>query len=478
MKEKIIDSIIQNKILILIFFIAFCMRLISLNQSLWLDEATTANVVKNFTITEILNDYSPKDFHPPLYYLFLKGWTQIFGYTEISIRSPSVIFSLLTGIFVYLIIKKLKYKQIEKKALTATAFFLFNPLIVYYSQEARMYMMVTFLCTVSFYLLLNVLEKKSLINLTLLNLTIVLSFITFYGSVFFLMTIYIYLLFKFLQTKKDIYSQSFLYLLIAPMILIFTAGPMLFSQIEMSKSALLQVQNWSSILGKVTVKNLLLIPIKFSIGRIDFYPKFLYYSLAGLWTGVIFFITGLGILKTSKKTPILAIFFTLPILLGVIFSFWSPLLQYFRFIYLIPFLSILLTLGISSDRFNFIKKYRTIILTTVLTGMVCFSFLYLINTQLHREDWQSLTKKIKLENLPVYMIASSSDPVKYYQPSIKIHALKNIQDNLNDNKKVVIIPYTSQIHGLDYKSKLKNKGYEKINTKSFRLLQYEIWRLK
>jgi hypothetical protein len=110
--------------------------------------------------------------------------------------------------------------------------------------------------------------------------------------------------------------------------------------------------------------------------------------------------------------------------------------------------------------------------------MVCFSFLYLINTQLHREDWQSLTKKIKLENLPVYMIASSSDPVKYYQPSIKIHALKNIQDNLNDNKKVIIIPYTSQIHGLDYKSKLKNKGYEKINTKSFRLLQYEIWRLK
>ena len=32
------------------------------------------------------------DFHPPLYYLVLKAWSSVFGYSEFSLRLPSVIF--------------------------------------------------------------------------------------------------------------------------------------------------------------------------------------------------------------------------------------------------------------------------------------------------------------------------------------------------------------------------------------------------
>src|SRR3989338_4195032 len=96
-KAKLIIS------LSLIFFTSLLIRLIGLNQSLWLDEATTARVVREYGFTQIVNGFSPNDFHPPLYYLFMKVWTNFFGYSEIALRMPSVLFSLLTGWVIYAI---------------------------------------------------------------------------------------------------------------------------------------------------------------------------------------------------------------------------------------------------------------------------------------------------------------------------------------------------------------------------------------
>ncbi|PJA55943.1 hypothetical protein CO165_00980, partial [Candidatus Roizmanbacteria bacterium CG_4_9_14_3_um_filter_33_18] len=74
----------------------------------------------HFNLTQIISKFSPTDFHPPLYYLFMKLWTNLFGYSEIALRMPSILFSLMTGYVVYLI-----------GGVWAMAFFLFNPLIVY-----------------------------------------------------------------------------------------------------------------------------------------------------------------------------------------------------------------------------------------------------------------------------------------------------------------------------------------------------------
>lgn len=56
----------------ILFLLAFLIRLIAINQSLWLDEATSVMVVKHLTYGEILFKFSPFDFHPPGYYFFLK----------------------------------------------------------------------------------------------------------------------------------------------------------------------------------------------------------------------------------------------------------------------------------------------------------------------------------------------------------------------------------------------------------------------
>ena len=64
--------------IILVLFFSLLLRLISLNQSLWLDEATTA-LVSQLPVYDFFSKFMPADFHPPLYYLVIHYWTLLFG---------------------------------------------------------------------------------------------------------------------------------------------------------------------------------------------------------------------------------------------------------------------------------------------------------------------------------------------------------------------------------------------------------------
>ena len=79
----------------LVLFFGLIFRLISLNQSLWLDEATTA-LVARMPIADFFTKFMPADFHPPLYYIVVHFWVRLFGASEISLRIPSIIFGILT----------------------------------------------------------------------------------------------------------------------------------------------------------------------------------------------------------------------------------------------------------------------------------------------------------------------------------------------------------------------------------------------
>lgn len=448
--------------LIFIFILAFFIRLIALNQSLWLDEATTALVVLKYSYLSIIKDFSPFDFHPPFYYLLLKFWTNIFGYSEIALRMPSVIASLVTGFFVYKIAKLLNG---SKTGFWASLFFLFNPLIIYYSQEARMYMIVTMFLTASTYFFLKLLIKKKLKedekNLAVLFFGVFnfLALITFYGSFFLIISFIFYFLLK----------KHYRYFLISIIVLFLFSIliiPLLYSQLVNAKIALTNVSSWSLVLGKANLKNLLLIPVKFSIGRIDFHPKWFYYLISGLWTLYVFYCLGINLktnnsLKIKNYKLIILYLMIFPIVFGFLVSFFTPLLSYFRFLYLIPIMAVLLSF---TDNLN-----RKIL----IVGFLFFSILYLINPQFHREDWRSLGKSLKV-NQPVYMILTSSDPLFYYRRDLKIYDLKKIND-YHLPKKIYVIPYTAQIHGVSYEKFLLSKNYSLIKRQSFHRLYLEEW---
>lgn len=452
----------MNKKIFLVFFFAFLIRLIALNQSLWLDEAVTANVVKNFSFFQIISKFSPTDFHPPLYYLFMKLWTSLSGYSEVALRFPSIIFSLLTGLFVYKIAKLLAPRSFSEVGFFGVIFFLFNPLIVYYSQEARMYMMVTFFLTAALYFFIS--NKK---NQIFFNFFILLSLLTFYGSVFFVAAFLLYFLYK--KQYKNLFISLFtlfIYLLII--------SPLLHQQFINSKLSLKEVLNWSLVLGKANIKNLLLIPIKFSIGRISFYPKWLYWGISGIWTGFILYqISNIKYQSDKLKSKNICLFaylFISTLLMGFLVSFFIPMLQYFRLIYLIPIVSILLGFSLSGQaKFN----PRGWILAG---GFVIFSLTYLLLPQFHREDWKSLVKNLPKDK-PVYMITTASDPVSYYDNSLTVRELYELTGSrVNElDQEIVVIPYVAEIYGLDYKSLLTKNGYLLKKETSFREVVYEEW---
>lgn len=458
---------------LLIFVLAVIIRLINLNQSLWLDEATSAMSTFLYDAKTLITQFSPRDFHPPFYYLFLDFWVQIFGNSEISLRLPSVFFSVLTG---YILMKIFRGSDL---------LFLFNPLIVYFSQEARMYSMATFFVALSFYFFTkNVALKTTKITpyYWLFLTTSILAFYTFYATVFFVSTAFLYLLIS--RKFKLFFIGVFIFFCGVSLI-----SPLLIIQLINSRQALDIVLNWSQVLGTATLKNLILIPIKFTSGRISFEPKIIYYLVSGLWLSFISLVAfhKLAFLRQlfvkikslsfnqliTDKYFLYIFFLSFPLIQGYFFSFFSPLLQFFRFQYLIIFLSLLLAYSISTIKKESIKKA---VYMVTFSGYLFFSLLYLLIPNFHREDWKSLTLEIVKEDLPIYMIQSSSDPLKYYNKNLNSLPLQDLLFSEKIKDQFVVIPYTSEIHGVNYQSSLNALNFEKISEKSFRGLSYEIWK--
>ncbi|RLC34652.1 hypothetical protein DRH14_02400, partial [Candidatus Shapirobacteria bacterium] len=156
---------------------------ISINQSLWLDEAISANIASRYSYSQIVNNFSLHDFHPPGHYFLLKFWTSSFGNSVLALRTLSLLFALISIYFIYLI-----------GGLWPAIFLALNPLFLYYAQENRMYAMVSAFLLITFYFLQKIKSatKPKFKQIFLFNLFIFLSFLTFYGSIFFILTLFIY----------------------------------------------------------------------------------------------------------------------------------------------------------------------------------------------------------------------------------------------------------------------------------------------
>ena len=435
--------------IIVVLIFSLVLRLIGINQSLWLDEAISANVAK-MPIGEIVKNFSINDFHPPFYYWFLNIWTNIFGSNVFWLRLSSILFSLITIYFVYLIGKKIKGK---KTGILAALILAINPLFVYFSQELRMYSMATMWLVIGFYYFIKIKYKEYKISeLVIFNLMMALAFGTFYGSIFLIATFAIYWLIK---KQWKLFCLTNIGIGLAILIL----APLLLTQIKNSQIMLNQISNWGLVLGKVNLKNLLLIPLKFSIGKISFLPKIFYYLVGGGWSLIVFVLV---FLKKKKESKWLKLFLILPIILATIFSIKSPLLQYFRFLYLVPIMALVLAINID-------KKWHRIMISGIF---LIFSLIYLLNQNYYREDWKSVTNELKNKK-NVYMIGSFGDPIKFYDPKLEI---KDIKTESPTEKEIWVIPYGEVIHGVNHGKILTDLDYKKIEVLNFREIVLENWK--
>lgn len=428
-------------------------RFIAMNQSLWLDEAITAVTVQKYGFVQLVTTFAPTDFHPPLYYLLMRAWVLLLGDSEISLRLPSLLLSLLAGYWVFRAGKQLGGESV---GLWSAVFLMWNPLLIYYSQEARMYSLVVTIIAANFAALINIMEgnRKKKIWLSYLS-TLVLSPLTFYGSVFYLGALALFLLWrrqwKVLGVTSAICTAT-----------VLVISPLLMAQFQNSQVARAGIANWSLVLGTVSVKNLLLIPIKLTSGRISFEPKVVYYALAAGWLAI----TGLVAMIGAIRRRWLFGFLVAPLLLGLAFSAVVPLLQYFRFLYLIIFLSLLLGLAV---------KRMKHLAPVLVTGFVMWSLAYLLIPPFHREDWQALASYLQAERTPVYLIPSAADPLTYYAPNLEITPLSDLMTESAQPETLITLPYVADIHGLDYQTTLQDKGYHLQEEFSVRGLSAEKW---
>ncbi|MDY7077717.1 MAG: glycosyltransferase family 39 protein [Chloroflexota bacterium] len=121
----------------LLTFLGFALRLYHIAyQSIWWDEANAVHVAQG-GLTAVLRTPSDVSWtHPPLHYGLLTGWTRLAGFSELSIRYPSLIFGVLLLPLTYLVARRLFDRPTALVAMIVAAL---SPLYVTYGQEARVY---------------------------------------------------------------------------------------------------------------------------------------------------------------------------------------------------------------------------------------------------------------------------------------------------------------------------------------------------
>ncbi len=117
-------------------------------QSFWYDEAVTVGLV-HLDFGSMLDHIPNSESTPPLYYVLAWLWTQLFGSGEVGIRSLSALFGTAAIPVFYLAARELA--RSERAGVAVAALAAFNPLLVWYSQEARTYALLTLLGALSLY---------------------------------------------------------------------------------------------------------------------------------------------------------------------------------------------------------------------------------------------------------------------------------------------------------------------------------------
>ena len=442
----------------LILAIGAILRLISLNQSLWLDEATSA-VAARMPLTDIFTKFLPGDFHPPFYYAILHFWTILFGTSEIALRVPSLLAGILTIYIVYLIGKEL---EDQKVGIMAAILLATSGLHIYYSQEARMYSLAALFVALSVLFFTKTLHAGRVGDFIKFGLFLSLSFLTDYLAA---LIIPVFWIVAAVNKKNLIWLKKFVMSHIILLIPGLLWGSTLLKQINLGFSIQSLSPAWYQILGLTTLKNLALIPTKFILGRISFDDKFFYGTLVVILCGL----TGYILFKASKAPKIIWIWLILPVLAGIVIGFKIPVLYYFRFLFVLPAFYILIAFGISS-----LGRYKKQALYVFLGINLMTSFYYLLTPRFQREDWRAAARALGDEKI-IFPSDSQKEALIYYKKDSQL--INSTQLGRND-KEVWLSRYVWEIFDPSDTARLRieSLGYNK--TQEFNFGGVILWKYK
>ncbi len=427
----------------IILILAFVLRLITLNQSFWLDEAISALTAQKpflYQWTGITGD-----FQPPLFYLILHFFLKLGITSEWFLRIPSVVFGVLTVFVAF----QFTHELFDRKtALLASILLATSQFHVYYSQELRMYSLLALLSLISMWMFF----KKKWIWFSLTNIFgLYTSYI--YGLIF--IPQLFWLLFDFLPRWKTRSSnrnvlKKWLISLLISLIFFVPWLPNFWRQWQTSRVLLNDLPRWSAL---SSLPFWLLLPqlfLKFTLGRINFDNKFFYGGIFIILLILYAYILSHIIKTINKKVSFIINWFLSPAVTAVLISFFIPIAGVWRLIFLLPPFLILLSTALLR------MKYSTLFIVMILTINLIANLLYWKKPEYQRENWKEAVSYIEQDERPiVFVVENGFAPYQWYKKREKLICGPKTIDNCLKTGSIYYVAYLQAL--FDSKNKVETK---------------------
>lgn len=332
--------------MIIIFSVFFLLRLYRLGyHDFWYDEAGTVFYAQ----------HPWGNWNAPLYWILLHFWIKLFGISEFSMRFPSLIFSFLSVVLVFIMGRKLFNKRV---GIIASIIMGLSPFHIWYAQEARDYSMLLFFGMLSSWLVYKAINEKRLKIWAFFILASIAGLYTNYFFIFILIAQLIYIVAVSRQLKLNF--RSFI------PFLIIGAGFLPYLRLFLNKFFAVWQGFW---LGKPGIYSLRITLENFMLGYNASTPFYLCVDILI----VIVFIIAIVKLKRNQTMPGMVFclyLFLIPVIAAFVFSrvFFSVYLDR-GLIIASPYFYLILAVGLAGLN----RRFLRLAIPVVLFFLICTS---------------------------------------------------------------------------------------------------------
>jgi uncharacterized membrane protein len=313
-------------------------------------------------------------------------WVNIFGVSEITLRFPSLIFSVLSIFFIFKLAKELYDEEV---GLISALLLSVSPYSINYAHEAKMYSMLWLLGVLSFYYFYKFTKDSTHEDLFLYIFFTTISIYTHYAGFLFIVVqnIYYFIFFEKKQSKNWLFGQFVMLLLYLPWINFFVVNALQRTGIKWippTKNYLKRIVSiFSDTMGAGLSKKGF---IKYSFHCLHGLNGFLMISAL---VSLRYKRDNAGIFHFTKKEILILAWIFVPLLIYLIIDiFIYPILvtRYIGFIH-IP-LIILISRGAS--RYSLKVKWFLLGSLLLITFLGLLYPYYQYNLKVARQDWRGL----------------------------------------------------------------------------------------
>lgn len=153
-------TIAATRLILAVIILAGLGLRLAVTRGIWLDEAISIYQA-HLSLHGLLSNLYYGDRHPPLHHLALWLTVRTLGNSELALRVPS----LLAGTLAIPVVYELGHELYDRRTgLVAAAFVAASPLLVWYSQEVRMYAFLTLFGLLALLTQLRVLRNGTIVN--------------------------------------------------------------------------------------------------------------------------------------------------------------------------------------------------------------------------------------------------------------------------------------------------------------------------